>query len=158
MSCFPWSQRNPNDCLLTSHRLARIQVTSGGSVVTTGMRHMDYFISGTLTDPSPTAQEQYREELLQLVGVAHCFSYGDNEVESTFNVDRESLDIASETVVFISGANFFKIIPELVHTWAKIMAKVPNSTLMLLPYGPNWSSSYPKRAFEQHLNQIFFYQ
>jgi predicted O-linked N-acetylglucosamine transferase (SPINDLY family) len=149
-------------CLLASHRLARIQVTSGGSVVTTGMRHMDYFISGTLTDPSPIAQEQYREELLQLVGAAHCFSYGDNEVRSTLNViggaspleNRESLDIAPETVVFISGANFFKIVPELVQTWAKIIEKVPNSALMLLPYGPNWSSSYPKKDFENNLIKI----
>ena len=31
-------------CLLAIHRLARIQVTSGGSVVTTGMRNMDYYI------------------------------------------------------------------------------------------------------------------
>jgi predicted O-linked N-acetylglucosamine transferase (SPINDLY family)/glycosyltransferase involved in cell wall biosynthesis len=141
-------------CLLASHRLGRIQVTSGGSVVTTGMRHMDYFISGTLTDPSPTAQEQYREELLQLAGAAHCFSYGDSQVESTIEVNRESLDIAPETVIYISGANFFKIVPELVHTWAKIIAKVPNAALMLLPYGPNWSSSYPKKDFENNLIKI----
>jgi predicted O-linked N-acetylglucosamine transferase (SPINDLY family) len=142
-------------CLLASHRLARIQVTSGGSVVTTGMRHMDYFISGTLTDPSPLAQEQYREELIQLVGAAHCFSYGEDRVESAIKVDRESLDIAHGTVVFISGANLFKIIPELVHTWAKVIAKVPNSVLILLPYGPNWSNSYPKKAFENNLIEIF---
>jgi predicted O-linked N-acetylglucosamine transferase (SPINDLY family) len=142
-------------CLLATHRLARIQVTSGGSVVTTGMRHMDYYISSTLTDPSPTAQEHYREKLVKLEGTAHCFSYGCDEEKATVKVDRESLGISEEAVIFISGANFFKIIPELIHTWAKIIAEVPNSVLVLLPFGPNWSNAYPKKAFENNLHKVF---
>jgi predicted O-linked N-acetylglucosamine transferase (SPINDLY family)/GT2 family glycosyltransferase len=142
-------------CLLATHRLARIQITSGGSVVTTGMRHMDYFISGTFTDPSPTAQEQYREKLIQLPGSAHCFSYGNYEEKSSTTIDRQQLGIAEDAIVFTSGANFYKIIPELIHTWAKILATVPNSTIILFPFGPNWSSNYPKRAFEQHLHDLF---
>jgi predicted O-linked N-acetylglucosamine transferase (SPINDLY family) len=142
-------------CLLASHRLARIQITSGGSVVTTGMRHMDYFISGTFTDPAPNAQEQYREKLIKLPGAAHCFSYGDYAEESSIKVDRAQLGIAEDAIVFTSGANFYKVIPELIHTWAKILAGVPNSIVMLFPFGPNWSSNYPKQAFEQHLHQIF---
>ncbi len=142
-------------CLLASHRLARIQITSGGSVVTTGMKNMDYFISGTFSDPSQTAQAQYQEELIQLPGAAHCFSYGDFEEKSSLKIDRQDLGIVDDAVVFTSGANFYKIIPELIHTWAKIIAAVPNSVLMLFPFGPNWSSNYPKATFEQHLHQIF---
>jgi predicted O-linked N-acetylglucosamine transferase (SPINDLY family)/cellulose synthase/poly-beta-1,6-N-acetylglucosamine synthase-like glycosyltransferase len=142
-------------CLLASHRLARIQITSGGSVVTTGMRHMDYFISGTFTDPAATAPAQYREELIKLPGAAHCFSYGDDAEKSSVDIDRDRLGIAKDKIVFTSGANFYKIIPELIHTWAKILAEVPNSIIILFPFGPNWSSNYPKQAFEQHLHQIF---
>jgi predicted O-linked N-acetylglucosamine transferase (SPINDLY family)/glycosyltransferase involved in cell wall biosynthesis len=142
-------------CLLASHRLARIQITSGGSVVTTGLKNMDYFISGTFTDPSPAAQEQYREELIQLPGAAHCFSYGSFEESSSITIDRQDLSIADDAVIFTSGANFYKIIPELIHTWAKIIAAVPNSTILLFPFGPNWSSNYPKQAFEEHLHKIF---
>lgn len=142
-------------CLLSMHRLARIQVTSGGSVVTTGMRHIDYYISGTLTDPSVTAEEQYQEKLVKLEGTAHCFSYGNEQENATVKVDRESLGISEETVIFISGANYFKIIPELIDTWAKIIFAVPNSVLVLLPFSPNWSNAYPKKAFVNHLNQVF---
>jgi len=142
-------------CLLATHRLARIQITSGGSVVTTGIANMDYFLSGTFTDPSPIAQEQYREKLIQLPGAAHCFSYGDFEERSNITIDREQLGISDDAVVFTSGANFYKITPELIHTWAKIIAAVPNSTIVLFPFGPNWSSSYPKQAFEEHLHKIF---
>ncbi|MEH2045642.1 glycosyltransferase [Nostoc sp.] len=142
-------------CFLSIHRLARIQVTSGGSVVTTGMRHIDYYISGTLTDSSATAEQQYQEKLVKLEGTAHCFSYGNEEENVTVKVERESLGISEETVIFISGANFFKIIPELIDAWAKIISRVPNSVLVLLPFGPNWSNSYPKKAFVNHLNKVF---
>ncbi|MBD2253136.1 glycosyltransferase [Nostoc parmelioides FACHB-3921] len=143
-------------CLLAIHRLARIQVTSGGSVVTTGIRNMDYYISGTLTDPSPTAQDHYQEKLIKLEGTAHCFSYGTEEGKSTTPLERNSLGIAEDAVVFISGANYFKMIPELLESWAKIIARVPNSVLLLLPFGPNWSKNYQKTEFINHLNSIFY--
>jgi len=142
-------------CQLAIHRLARIQITSGASVATTGMRNMDYYISGTLTDPSPTAQEQYQEKLIKLEGTAHCFSYGTEEGKLTTPVERNSLGIPGNAVVFISGANYFKTVPELMDTWAKIISIVPNSVLVLLPFGPNWSSNYPKAEFINHLNSIF---
>ncbi|MHC5860777.1 glycosyltransferase [Nostoc sp.] len=141
-------------CFLSMHRLARIQVTSGGSVVTTGMRHIDYYISGKLTDPSATAEEQYQEKLVKLEGTAHCFSYGNEQENINVKVDRKSLGISEETVIFVSGANFFKIIPELINTWAKIISGVPNSVLVLLPFGPNWSNNYPKKAFINHLIKV----
>jgi predicted O-linked N-acetylglucosamine transferase (SPINDLY family) len=142
-------------CLLATHRLARIQVTSGASVTTTGMRNMDYYISSTLTDPSPTAQDHYQEKLVKLEGTAHCFSYGTEERKPTTPVERNSLGIAEDSIVFISGANYFKIVPELIDIWAKIISKVSNSVLVLLPFGPNWSNNYPKIEFINHLNSIF---
>ena len=142
-------------CLLATHRLARIQITSGGSVTTTGMRNMDYFLSGSLTDPAQSAQDQYQEKLIKLPGAAHCFSYGNDDTKSTVEIDRAILDIHEDTIIFTSGANFYKITPELIHTWAKIIAQVPNSVLMLFPFGPNWSSGYPTVSFEKHLGEVF---
>ncbi|MFM6071186.1 MAG: glycosyltransferase, partial [Dolichospermum sp.] len=55
----------------------------------------------------------------------------------------------------ISCANYFKIIPELIETWVKIINQVANSVLVLLPFGPNWSNNYPKTQFINHLNSIF---
>lgn len=142
-------------CLLSLHRLARVQVTSVGSVVTTGIRHIDYYISGQLTDPSADAEQHYKEKLVKLEGTAHCFSFGSEIEKATVKVDRESLGISEETVVFISGANFFTIIPELIDVWVKILAAVPNSVLVLLPFGPNWSNAYPKKAFLNRLSTVF---
>jgi len=142
-------------CLLSMHRLARLQVTSVSSVVTTGIRHMDYYISGKLTDWCDDAEQHYQEKLLKLDGSAHCFSYGSEQNNATIKVSRESVGIAESAVVFICGANLFKITPELSNSWAKIIAGVPNSVLVLYPFGPNWSNTYAKEVFKTHLNKTF---
>lgn len=142
-------------CLLSIHRLARVQVTSVASIVTTGIRNIDYYVSGKLTDRSSEAKHHYREHLLRLEGSAHCFSYGSEQNTATITVDREKLSISEKSLVFVSVANMFKITPELSHTWAKIIASVPNSVLLLFPFGPNWSNSYPKKTFLNKINKIF---
>lgn len=141
--------------LLALHRLARIQLTSVTSIATTGFRHMDYYLSGELTDPSSNAQLHYRETLLQVPGSIHCFSYGTELSKASISVTREDLGIADESIVYGVAANFFKCIPELLHTWANIIAAIPNSVLMLLPFGPNWSQHYPKQTFIRQTHAIF---
>lgn len=142
-------------CLLSLHRLARVQITSVASVVTTGIPNIDYYISGELTDRLPESQQHYREKLIRLDGTAHCFSYEPNIEQTRVDIERASLGIPEEAVVFISGANFYKLIPELSDTWAKIVAAIPNSVLLLLPFGPNWSNTYPQKAFREHLKSKF---
>ncbi len=141
--------------LLALHRLARIQVTSTSSCVTTGMRNIDYYLSGNLTESSQ-ASHQYSEKLAVIDGTAHCFNYYAIPSEQpTVHPQRSDLKLDQNTVVFMSGANFYKIIPELRETWAKILAKVPNSVLILYPFNPNWTSHYPRIPFINSLKTAF---
>ncbi|MEM1171161.1 MAG: glycosyltransferase [Cyanobacteria bacterium P01_H01_bin.35] len=143
--------------LLALHRLARIQVTSTSSCVTTGMRHIDYYISGKLTEPPEEAKQQYQEKLITLKGAAHCFNYYATEPEKpVVKPSRESWGVNDKNIVFVSGANFYKIIPELRETWAKIIAAVPNSILVLYPFNPNWTNSYQASTiFVNDMRSIF---
>ncbi len=140
---------------LAQHRLARVQVTSIASPVTTGIRNIDYYIAGNLTAPTNTNSEQYREKLVNIEGSGLCFRFPLPEPASTVNPTRASWGATEQTVVFMSGANFYKIIPELTETWAKILAAVPNSILVLYPFGPAWSSNYPALPFLERLHRIF---
>ncbi len=142
-------------CWLALHRLARVQITSVASVVTTGMENIDYYISGKLTEPFDDPQKQYKEQLIQLDGTAHCFSFGPPTNTAIIKLKREDLGIYSDKIVFVSGANLFKIVPELSLTWAKIIASVPNSILLLFPFGPHWSNNYPKEFFTNNLKRVF---
>ena len=139
---------------LAMHRLARVQTTSFCSPTTTGIRHIDYYIAGKFTVPDASYQEQYREQLAVMEGSGFCFKYATESEVATVKPTRQSLGIDDKTTVFISGANFYKILPELRETWVKILAAVPDSILILYPFGPAWTRTYPATPFVNNLNAI----
>ncbi|GAB4134096.1 MAG: hypothetical protein Fur0046_05540 [Cyanobacteria bacterium J069] len=141
--------------LIAIHRLARIQVTSVASVVTTGFRSIDYYLSGRLTDIEEGAQAHYSEHLVHLEGAAQCFSYPFPVPVAQVSPSRADLGIPEDALVLISAANLYKLVPELLHSWAQIIAAVPNSVLVMFPFGPNWSTWYPKAIFSSSVEQIF---
>ena len=61
-------------------------------------------------------------------------------------MSREELGIPANGTVFISGANCFKILPELMRTWATVLERTPGSSLVLYPFGPAWGNIYPRAA------------
>ena len=141
--------------LLALHRLARVQTTCFNSPITTGMRHIDYYIAGKLMEPAPEGQEHYREQLATIDGLGCCFSYTLEPYTPNIKLTRNSIGISEESVVFISSANLYKLVPELRETWAKIMAAVPNSVLFLMPFGPSWTNHYPGGAFVNNMKAVF---
>ena len=142
--------------LLALHRLARIQIVDANSPVTTGMRHIDYYISSKLSEPKNNAEQHYTETLIKLDSPPQCFDFGTEEkILPTIKINRENLGIDKNSVVYISGANYYKIIPEVEATWAKIIANVPNSVLVLYPFNPNWSPSYPVNIFRRRITSTF---
>ncbi|MEG5135447.1 MULTISPECIES: FkbM family methyltransferase [unclassified Microcoleus] len=140
--------------LLALHRLARVQTTCFNSPVTTGMRHIDYYIAGKLMEPTLEGGAHYREQLATIDGPGCCFSYTLEPYTPNIQLNRHSLGISEESVVFISSANLYKLVPELRETWAKILAAVPNSLLFLMPFGPSWTNYYPGAAFVNNLQGV----
>jgi Fe-S-cluster containining protein len=55
-----------------SFRLARIQCTTWGTPVTSGLPNMDYYLSSDLMEPD-NAQEEYTEKLIRLPGSGLCY-------------------------------------------------------------------------------------
>lgn len=144
-----------NMMLLAMHRLARVQATYFASPVTTGIANMDYYIAGNLTEPLPAAGEQYRERLVRIEGTGFCFNYTIDAPEARIRPNRQQLGIPEDAVLFMSGANCLKILPQVRESWAKIMAAVPNSVLLLYPFSATWSATYPRRAFSNSMHEIF---
>jgi predicted O-linked N-acetylglucosamine transferase (SPINDLY family)/glycosyltransferase involved in cell wall biosynthesis len=138
--------------ILAVHRLARVQVNSVCSCVTSGMSNNDYYISGRATEPADNPQGQYTETLRLIDGPAHCCDFGSEEHSlATEHPTRASLGIPADAIVFISGSNFYKVIPEVQEVWADVLARVPNSRLLLYPFNPNWSNAYPTESFIRRL-------
>jgi predicted O-linked N-acetylglucosamine transferase (SPINDLY family) len=136
--------------LLAMHRLARIQIMHVSSCTTSGMSHMDYYLSGRLTERAEEAQDQYTERLLLIDGPAHCYDFATEQSPvQARTLTREQFGIPADATVFISGANCLKIIPELQDVWIRILRQTPGSWLLLYPFNPYWMSSYPVETLLQ---------
>lgn len=139
--------------LLAAHRLAPIQVVSYCSPMTTGMRHVDGYLFGTLSE-FPGVDAHFTEKLVMIEGAPGCLDYA-HEKPGTMRFERKSLGIADDDVVFINAASCFKIPLELLETWARVLATVPKSRLLLLPFNPNWSSAFPAHKFKALVESVF---
>jgi glycosyltransferase involved in cell wall biosynthesis len=131
---------------LALHRLAPLQIVNNSSCTTSGMPPADLYVSGTLTE-AEEAPEHFTERLGLLPGPAHAFNYEADKKEPTTHWTRAALGLPEEAIVFVSAANFYKITPEVQEVWAKILVAVPGSRLLVHPFNPNWSSSYPIKRF-----------
>ncbi|CAO3441225.1 glycosyltransferase family protein [Azospirillum endophyticum] len=135
-------------------RAARVQVSSVASVVTSGSPCVDYYVSGALNERAADAESHYSETLIRLPGLAHCFLDPGEEQEPLDQAAiRAQLGLPAEAVVFGSTANVNKIIPDLQEVWSAILARVPGSVLLLMPYGPHWNHSYPEALFRDSFLQ-----
>lgn len=135
--------------LMATHRLAPLQLVSYCSPVSTGLKHVDGYITGTLND-GPGLQAHFSETLRYCEGAPGCFDYA-VERGATKTFDRTALGIGKDDVVFVNAGACYKILPEMQETWAKILKAVPDSRLLLLPFNPNWSRAFPVKQFERTL-------
>jgi predicted O-linked N-acetylglucosamine transferase (SPINDLY family)/glycosyltransferase involved in cell wall biosynthesis/SAM-dependent methyltransferase len=133
--------------VLGLHRLALIQATGPCSLVTTGSPRMDFYVSGEYSDPAPDAARHYSEDLLKMGGSAHCFSYGIAAPPARLHTTRGELGLSTDDVVLASVANVYKLVPELLMTWCRILALRREARLLLMPYGPHWAPEYPREQF-----------
>jgi predicted O-linked N-acetylglucosamine transferase (SPINDLY family) len=131
---------------LALHRVAPLQVVNNSSCTTTGFPEIDLYVSGDSTEREGAAAD-FSERLGLVRGPAHAFNYEADRQAPSGTWTREMLGMTAKDIVFVSAANFFKITPEMQHTWARLLAAVPGSRLLLHPFNPNWASQYPVKRF-----------
>lgn len=131
---------------LALHRFAPLQVVNNSSCITSGLPEVDLYVSGALTE-APGAELHFSERLGLLPGAAHAFNYQADAAAPTVTPTRAELGLPADAVVFATAANYFKIVPEMQQTWARLLAAVPGSYLLVHPFNPNWSSQYPIARF-----------
>jgi len=140
---------------LALHRLAPVQIVSICCPVATCFPNIDYYLAGDLLAPAAAMQHQYRETLANIPGSGLCFSYGPEPGSARIAMDRRRLGVPDEAVLFISGANVFKITPNVRDAWATIISRVPGSVLALYPFNPNWATRYNYQAFIADIKERF---
>lgn len=134
-----------NVALLAAHRLAPLQLVSYCSPMTTGFRNVDGYLYGSFSEFDGVG-EHFSEKLVVCDGAPGCLDYT-HEKAATMSFERKALGLRDDETVFINAASCFKIPPELLDTWARILKRVEKSRLILLPFNPNWSNAFPARRF-----------
>jgi glycosyltransferase involved in cell wall biosynthesis len=135
------------------HRVAALQVVNVSSCITSGLPEADLYVSGTMTETGG-AEANFSERLALMPGPAHAFNYEADREDPKLPCTRAEFGIPDDAFLFVSGSNYFKIIPEIQHAWAKLLAAVPGSRLLLHPFNPNWSSSYPIKRFRAEFERV----
>ena len=132
---------------LAQYRLARTQVVSASSPVTSGLTASDWYLSAEYNEAAD-AQAHHSEKLHRMPGMLTRYAYNLDTDPRTVTLDRADLGIPKKALVFFSSSNFFKVIPELSATWARILARVPQAHLVLMPFNQNWAHEYLSAPFE----------
>ena len=104
---------------------APVQVAYLGYPATTGLPEIDYRLTDAVADPRGETDGEYTEALVRFPEVFLCYAPPD----AAPPVSEASRSAAP--VCFGSFNELPKFSPELVRTWAEILARVPNSTLLL---------------------------
>jgi predicted O-linked N-acetylglucosamine transferase (SPINDLY family) len=141
-------------CRLALHRLAPLQVVASASSTTSGMPEIDLYLSGS-ENAAINIENQFTERLGLIPGPAHAFQYDIDRTEPTTAWTRDMLGLPQDAVVFVTAANFFRIGPEVQHAWARLLASVPGSRLLVHPFNPNVSAQYPVKRFCASFDRVF---
>jgi predicted O-linked N-acetylglucosamine transferase (SPINDLY family) len=112
---------------LFAHRLAPIQVTYLGYPNTTGLRAMDFRFVDAITDPDDEDQRYHTERLIRFSNCAWAYQPPPNAPEPSRD--------AGPGITFGSFNNLAKLSPGTLALWARLLATVPDSHLLLKGHG-----------------------
>jgi predicted O-linked N-acetylglucosamine transferase (SPINDLY family) len=114
--------------LVFARKPAPVQVTYLGYQNTTGMQAMDYRLTDDWSDP-PGTDAFYTEKLVRLPEAFFCYRPSPDAPPV-----GELPALASGHVTFGSFNNFAKVTPATLDAWAKILAGVSHSRLVILAH------------------------
>lgn len=144
---FPWT-------LLMAQRLAPLQVAMHASNLTTGFATVDVYLNGALNEPDDGATD-YTEDLVLFPGSSNHYVMTGGRVTPD-SITREQIGVPDAAILAVTGANFFKIGPDLIDAWARILEAVPRAHLLMYPFNPNWMTHYPhKEGFLRFVQERF---
>ncbi|MDM7945046.1 MAG: hypothetical protein QUV20_01830 [Oceanibaculum nanhaiense] len=137
---------------LACQRLARRQVATIASPASTGLPGIDQFLTSAEAEAGDSAG-RYTETPLMMEGLPVCFTEPPLPVHRPPEadlIDRQLADlrraVAGPATLLLAAAHAAKLTPALRECWLSVLARAPDSVLMLLPGNPGWSVPVEGRA------------
>ena len=105
--------------ILGSLRLASVQCTTWGVPVTSGLKNIDYFLSGESME-TDSSQEHYSEKLIKMPA---CGT--DYDIPQKKDVDNSNYKKEKNKICFLNLQSNFKLLPQHDHLYFEIIKKNP---------------------------------
>ena len=138
--------------LLGALRLSPIQIATTMSPVSTGLRQIDFYLTGR-DNELPGFSQKYSESLLFVEGDINHYDPAFLEGETPELTLSTSIDKPTESHLFVGG-NFNKIGRPSLEAWLDILKATDNTKLVLAPFNPNWQSHYAVNAFKDWIAEL----
>lgn len=136
---------------LASLRLAPVQLASWGHPETSGLRHLEGFLSADALEPAQ-AQAHYIEPLIRLPHLGCCIAPIDDAPVAP--LDREALGLTHRGPLLVCGGTPFKYRPVFDEVAVQIAQRLPEARLVFFDYSANpWYSNALKQRLTRRFEQ-----
>ena len=136
---------------LAFSRLAPVQCTTWGHPVTTGIRHIDYFIS-TADLETAASEEHYTEQLIRLP--SQITFYYKPDLPPAFPKTRHDFNLAESDHLYICPQALFKFHPDFDEILAHILTRDSQGLVILVEgFHQHWTELLKKR-FQQTIPTV----
>ena len=115
-----------NSLAVLAYKPAPVQISGVGYFDTTGLQAVDYILADKYTAPLEDSGDYFVEKLLRLPHSHLCYMWHDAPQSIEMSAFRQN-----GYVTFGSFNNFTKVNDKVLSVWARILAAVPDSKLML---------------------------
>lgn len=131
---------------LFGRRAAPVQMTYLGYPGSTGVPHMDWMLGDPVVTPEG-CDSLYSEKVWRLPGTVFCFAPEEDYPFPTFTAQ-----LAQRPLTFGSFNNATKLTPHTLRLWARVLATVPQSRMVLR--APSFSDKGAVRSFSERLTAL----
>jgi predicted O-linked N-acetylglucosamine transferase (SPINDLY family) len=137
---------NQHRMKLFAQRAAPVQMTYLGYPGSTGVPNIDFILGDDIVTPEG-CESLYTEQVLRLPGTVFCFA-----PEEDYAFPKFKATDTKRTLTFGSFNNVPKLTPRTLQLWARVLAAVPDSRLVLK--APSFSDEAAKRIFCERLQTL----
>lgn len=131
---------------LFAQRAAPVQCTYLGYPGSTGVPNIDWVLGDEIVTPVGS-EALCSERIARLSGVVFCYA-----PETDYPFPTYSASVAKRTLTFGSFNNVPKLTPHTLQLWARVLAAVPDSRLVLK--APSFSDAGAIRLFGERLHAL----
>lgn len=129
-------------------RCAPVQISYLGYPGTSGSPALDYLVADSFLIPQES-RTSYSERIIFMPG---CYQVNDAKlVVPSSSLHRPAYGLPPEAFVFCCFNNSYKILPEMLDVWVRILTRVDGSVLWLLEDNPSASQKLRQAARERGL-------